>query len=165
MLYEFVVSVQKSTCSPDAGNGAFLFYNGAQVLKKDREWKIKKYPKNVPKTRNPLEALLSDSGVSVTLAGANIHGDEHRYGPERDGSVGAYNEFTLDDFVDSEDNVTFSSKHLGCALIELESRYAPLLPTDRKSDFIFAYKDFAFSNEPSSWRYDIKEEFKGYVSK
>ena len=96
-------------------------------------WK-KKDPRDIPtmsQTRKPLEAIFSTSGATVTLKGSNIHGDRRHYGPDNDDSVGLYREFTLDDFVDAEDNITFSSKHLGCALIELESRYAPLLPAGK----------------------------------
>ena len=75
--------------------------------------------------------------------------------------MGIYREFTLDDFEDVKDNITFSSKHIGCALIELESRYAPLLPEDRKTELVFTIKDFLFSYEPSSWRFDVKEELDG----
>ena len=77
----------------------------------------------------------------------------HHYGPETDDSVGIYREFTLDDFEDVKDNITFSSKHIGCALIELESRYAPLLPEDRKTELVFTIKDFLFS---SKWKYSNK---------
>jgi hypothetical protein len=62
--------------------------------------------------------------ATVTLKGKQIHGDEYLYGP--DNGIGTYNEYTLDDFMEV-DNVTFSSSHAGCALIELD-RYAPLLP-------------------------------------
>ena len=86
-----------------------------------------------------------------------------------------------------KDNITFSSKHISCAMIELESRYAPLLPAgknhfscltclslkscfnntasisiDRKTDLIFSVKDFLFSHEPSSWRFDVAEKINGY---
>jgi len=151
-------------CSPDAGNGAFLTYKGAKVLRASSMWK-KKDPRDIPtmsQTRKPLEAIFSTSGATVTLKGNNIHGDRRHYGPDNDDSVGLYREFTLDDFIDAEDNITFSSKHLGCALIELESRYAPLLPADRKTDLLLSVKDFIFSHEPSSWRFDVTEELNGH---
>jgi hypothetical protein len=142
------------------------------------------------KTRKPLEASFSNScGASVSLTGTNLHGDEHRYGQEHDDSVGFHREFTLDDFVDTHDNITFSSNHEGCALIELESRYAPLILAgenrswppilfldansarrkfissffieDRKTDLVFSVKDFLFSHEPSSWRFDVTEKLHG----
>lgn len=50
--------------------------------------------------------------------------------------------------------------HVGCALIELD-RYAPLIPSDRKTEFIFGMKDFLFSHEPASWRFDVKEKLNG----
>ena len=31
---------------------------------------------------------------------------------------------------------------------------------DRKPDLIFGMKDFIFSHEPSSWRFDVREELK-----
>ncbi len=102
-------------------------HRGAKVLKEGREWKKRGH---IPqrKTRNPLEASFSNTcGVSVSLGGRNLHGDEHHYGPEHDGSIGLYREYTLDDFVDI-DNITFSSNHEDCGLVELESRYAPLIP-------------------------------------
>lgn len=76
----------------------------------------------------------------MTLSGTNLHGDEHHYNSEKDCSVGVYNEFTLDDFEDAEDNITFSSKHIGCGLIELESRYAPVLPVGKKTLINFEEK-------------------------
>jgi len=161
VLYEFVVNVKQSNCSPYAGNGAFLTYNGAKILRSRSRWKKKG---DIPhkQTRKPLDASFSTSGASVTLKGTGLHGDEHHFGPENDDSVGLYNEFTLADFADTNDNITFSSKHVGCALIELESRYAPLIPEDRKTDKVFFVKDFLFSNEPSSWRFDVKEELNGH---
>ena len=103
-----------------------------------------------------MEASFSVSGATVCLKGTHLHGDEDRYCQESPTSVGLYNEFTLDDFVDAADNVTFSSKHVGCALIELESRYAPLLPTGKTAQYLFesiititAHKLFdALSNRP-----------------
>ena len=115
----------------------------------------------------------------VTLTGESIHGDEYFYGPEE--GIGMFNKYTLDDFEDVE-NITFSSKNTGCCMIELD-RYAPLLPqgisslhvhcqsqplsltlynvlVDRKPDLIFGMKDFIFSHEPSSWRFDVREELK-----
>ncbi len=66
--------------------------------------------------------------MSVTLHGSNLHGDEIYYGPKTNDSVGFWNEFSLrEDFQDSDDNITFSSRHPGCGLVELD-RYAPLLP-------------------------------------
>ena len=60
----------------------------------------------------------------------------------------------LNDFNDiSPDNITFSNRQ---GLIELESCYAPLIPTDNKPDFLFNVKDFIFSNEPSSWSFYTK---------
>ena len=190
MLYEFSVVAKESQVAKGAGNGAFLTYRGAKVLKSSSKWKIKKKIPRTPQTRKPLEAVFPVSGATVTLSGANLHGDEQHYGPESDNSVGWYNEFTAADFVDDEDNITFSSNHLGCALIELD-RYAPLLPegkrrflfrptfeacvvlrviahlfsslhADRKTDMIFGLKDFLFSHEPSSWRFDVCETIRGH---
>ena len=71
------------------------------------------------------------------------------------------NEIQRDDFVDAKGlNITFSSKHVGCALIELD-RYAPVLPADRKTEFLFCMKDFVFCHEPQSWRFDVKEKLNG----
>jgi len=110
---------------------------GARVLKASSQWKKKKqYVTHAP-TRKPLEAIFSISGATVTLRGASIHNDEERYGPETDDSVGLYREFTLDDFEEVKDNITFSSKHISCAMIELESRYAPLLPAGKNHSFQF----------------------------
>lgn len=64
----------------------------------------------------------------MTVKGKNIHGDEYFYGPEN--GIGIFKEYTLDDFIDV-DNITFSSKHVGCAMIELD-RYAPLLPRGKR---------------------------------
>lgn len=138
-------------------------YRGTKVLKSGSEGKKKMKDRRIhqAQTRKPLEAVFPISGATVTLRGANLHNDEHHYGPETDDSVGIYREFTLDDFEDVKDNITFSSKHIGCALIELESRYAPLLPADRKTELVFTIKDFLFSYEPSSWRFDVKEELDG----
>ena len=109
----------------------------------------------------PLEATFRISGATVHLTGSSIHDDEHHYGPNTKDRIGLYREFTLDDFEDV-DNVTFSSKHEGCALIELESRYAPVLLSDRKTDLIFSVKDFVFAHEPSSWRFDVEELINGH---
>jgi hypothetical protein len=158
------------------------------LLKASSEWKKRDH---IPqrKTRKPLEASFSNTcGACVTLKGYNLHGDEHNFGPEHDDSIGLYREYRLDDFVDTHDNITFSSNHEGCGLIELESRYAPLIPAgksrscsmahhlitylstgtsfyfvveDRKTDLVFSVKDFIFSNEPSSWRYDVTEKLHG----
>ena len=108
----------------------FCHHRGAKVLRKSSKRK-RKGPREIPvlsQTRKPLEAIFRTSGATVTLKGSKIHADERHYGPDNDDSVGLLREFTLNDFVDAEDNITFSSKHLGCALIELEDRYAPLLP-------------------------------------
>ena len=80
----------------------------------------------MPQTRRPLTAVFPEGRgtATVTLKGQNIHGDEHHYGPEN--GIGMFNEFTLDDFA-NVDNITFSSRNAGCAMIELD-RYAPLLP-------------------------------------
>ncbi|KAL7548119.1 hypothetical protein ACHAWF_011412 [Thalassiosira exigua] len=163
VLYEFEVCVKDSLCSLDAGKGAFLTYQGAKVLKSSSKWKRKRQRDIpfLPQTRKPLEALFPTSGATVHLTGANLHGDEHHYGPEEEDRVGVYREFTLDDFVDASDNVSFSSKHLDCALIELD-RYAPLLPVDRKTELAFMIKDFIFSHEPSSWRFNVTEELNGH---
>jgi len=164
VLYEFFVSVRASGCSPEAGYGAFLTYKGAKVLRHSSLGK-RKNPRDTPsmsQTRKPLDAAFSASGAVVTLRGRVIHTDERHYGPDDPDRIGMFREFALDDFEDAADNVTFSSKHLGCALIELEDRYAPLLPADRKTDQLFSVKDFIFSHEPSSWRFDVNEELYGY---
>ena len=109
----------------------------------------------------PLEATFRISGATVHLIGSSIHDDEHHYGIDSKDRIGLYREFTLDDFEDV-DNVTFSSKHEGCALIELESRYAPVLFSDRKTDLIFSVKDFIFGHESSSWRFDVEELINGH---
>ena len=103
-------------------------HRGAKVLKESSRWK-KKDRFTLFKTRKPLQASLpKKSGYTVTLKGENLHNDEHLYGPDTDDRIGMYREFTIEDFVDTQDNITFSSKHFGCALVELESRYAPLIP-------------------------------------
>ena len=33
---------------------------------------------------------------------------------------------------------------------------------DRKTDFVFSIKDFIYTHEPSSWRFDVTEELNGY---
>ena len=116
--------------------------------------------RRTPLTRNPLEAHFPSSGATVTLTGRNLHGDEHLFKAKREDSVGIWNEFTLDDFVEPDGNITFSSAHVGCALIELD-RYAPVIKADRKSDFIFGVKDFIFAHKPASWRFDVREELNG----
>lgn len=85
----------------------------------------------LPQTRKELTAVFSGGkgSAAVTLKGKNIHGDEWFYGPN-DG-IGIFNEYTLNDFIDVE-NLTYSSKHVGCAMIELD-RYAPLLPEGKSS--------------------------------
>ena len=172
-----------------------LTYRGAKVLKKSSYWKRRNLDDipPLPITRRPLTAVLSGGcGVTIYLRGKGIHGDEENYGPDDGTRLGLWNEFSFtDDFVDAEDNITFSSTHLGCGLIELD-RYAPLLPEgekfrrtvplgvfhyrsfyathimvciahllDRKTDLVFSMKDFVFSFEPSSWRFDVREEFSG----
>ena len=129
------------------------------MLKKSSQFKSKSPAQSyrTPVTRNPREALFAFSGATVTLTGRNLHGDEYLDGAEKEDSVGVWNEFTWDDFVESDSNISFSSKHVGCALIEL-GRYAPLLKADRKPEFLFSMKDFIFDNEPSSWRFDVKEK-------
>ncbi len=132
------------------------------MLKRSSQFKLKNFTKNhrTPVTRKPREALFTFSGATVTLKGTNLHGDEHHYEPEKYDSVGIWNEFTLDDFVQPDSNITFSSNHVGCALIELD-RYAPVIKADRKSEFIFGIKDFLFGHEPSSWRFDVAEKLNG----
>ena len=79
----------------------------------------------LPQTRKPLTAVFVGKGsADVTLKGKHIHCDENFYGPEN--GIGTFNEYTLDDFTETK-NITFSSKHFGCCLVELD-RYAPLLP-------------------------------------
>lgn len=129
------------------------------MLKKSSQAKVKNPAKSyrTPATRNPREALFAFSGATVTLTGTNLHGDEYLDEKEKEDSVGVWNEFSQNDFVESDSNITFSSKHVGCALIELD-RYAPLLKADRKTEFIFCIKDFLFGHEPSSWRFDVSEK-------
>jgi len=164
VLYEFLIRIRDSDCGPHAGKGAFLTFKGAKVLKESSRNKCKKFRKTPPnpQTRKSLKALYPrDRGVSVTLHGDDLHGDEIHFGPKTDDSVGFWNEFSLiEDFQDSNDNITFSSKFPGCGLVELD-RYAPLLPEDRKTDIVFSVKDFIFSFEPSSWRFDVSEELNG----
>jgi hypothetical protein len=135
---------------------------GAKVLKKSSQSKSKNSAKSLrtPVTRNPREALFASSGATVTLKGTDLHGDEYHYETEKEDSVGLWNEFTKDDFIETNSNITFSSTHVGCALIELD-RYAPVLSADRKTEFIFGMKDFLFSHEPASWRFDVKEKLNG----
>ena len=135
------------------------------MLRQQSNWKQAAYLEPAAETRGTLEAYRSDSRYTVTLTGRDIH-DDNRV------------DFVAEDFIDAEDNITFSSKHIECGLVELESRYGPLLPTgekyilnivlsvtiqilltkvmftDRKTDLIFTVKDFLFSHEPSSWRFD-----------
>eukprot|EP00985_Skeletonema_marinoi_P019524 scaffold11236_cov211-Skeletonema_marinoi.AAC.2 len=161
VLYEFLVSISESNIL-DSGKGAFLTFKGAKELKKDSQIKSRNSAKShrTPVTRNPREALFAFSGATVTLKGTNIHGDEHHYEMEKDDSVGIWNEYTLDDFVEPDSNITFSSMHVGCALIELD-RYAPVVKADRKTEFIFGMKDFLFAHEPASWRFDVAEKLNG----
>jgi hypothetical protein len=81
-------------------------------------------------TRKQLTAVFTEGkgAATVTLKGSSIHGDEYFYGPEE--QIGAFHEFVMSDF-ESQDNITFSSKHVGCAMIELD-RYAPLLPEGKQ---------------------------------
>ncbi len=99
------------------------------MLKASSEWK-KRYHIPQRRIRKPLEASFSDKcGACVTLNGYKLFdGDEHKFGPEHDDRIGLDPEYRLDDFADTHDNITFSSNHEGCALVELESRYAPLIP-------------------------------------
>ena len=139
-----------------------LVCRGARVLKKSSKWKCKEFSKSprTPRTRQPREALFAGSGATVTLKGKNLHGDEYFYEIKKADSVGIWDEFSRDDFVDAGRNITFSSTHVGCALIELD-RYAPVIPADRKTEFLFGMKDFVFSHEPQSWRFDVKEKLNG----
>ncbi len=132
------------------------------MLKRSSQFKSKNSTKShrTPVTRKPREALFAFSGATVTLRGTNLHGDEYQYESEKDDSVGIWNEFTLDDFIEPDGNITFSSNHVGCALVELD-RYAPVIKADRKSEFIFGIKDFLFAHEPSSWRFDVTEKLNG----
>ena len=86
------------------------------MLKKGSKCKRAGYLKPEVETRETLEACISNSRYTVTLTGRDIH-DDNRV------------DFVAKDFTDAEDNITFSSKHIGCGLVELESRYGPLLPT------------------------------------
>lgn len=132
------------------------------MLIKSSQSKSKNSTKNLrtPVTRNPREALFGSSGATVTLIGKDLHGDEYHYETEKEDSVGLWNEFTQADFVETDSNITFSSIHVGLGLIELD-RYAPVIPADRKTEFIFGMKDFLFSHEPQSWRFDVKEQLTG----
>ena len=125
ILYLFLITIKDSQCSPNAGHGAFLTFLGAMTLKQSSYAKKRKLRRTHAKTRKPLDAHFPRSGATVRLTGHLLHGDEQNFGS---GDVGLLNEFTLDDFEDARDNITFSSSHLGCSLIEL-SRYAPVLPT------------------------------------
>lgn len=157
ILYRFLITIKDSLCSPNAGHGAFLTFLGAMTLKQSSYAKKRKLRRTHAKTRKPLDAHFPRSGATVRLTGHFLHGDEQNFG---NGNVGLLNEFTLDDFEDARDNITFSSNHLGCSLLEL-SRYAPVLPSDRKTELEFAFKDFIFSSEPSSWRFNVKETLNG----
>lgn len=121
------------------------------MLKKSRKWKCKGALNKlrVPQTRNPREAHFASSGATVSLRGEGLREYSMR------------NEIERDNFVDAKGlNITFSSNHVGCALIELD-RYAPVLPADRKTEFLFCMKDFVFCHEPQSWRFDVKEKLNG----
>ena len=76
-----------------------------------------------------MAASFSDGrGATVSLKGESLHGDERIYGPDNNDRVGLWREFSLaNDFDDAADNISFSSNHVGCGIIELD-RYAPLLP-------------------------------------
>jgi len=159
ILYEFVIDVRESTI-PGAGLGAFLTYVGARTLK---EGKQKKVGDITPAcTRYLTEAVLpgSGNGLTVKISGKDIHGDEHLMG-DVDG-VGLWKQYSAsEDFIQSNDNITFCSYEFGCGLLEL-GRYAPWLPSDRKTNLVFGIKDFLFSNEPSGWRFDVPEDLNGY---
>lgn len=161
VLYDFVVKVRDSNI-PGAGRGAFLTYKGARVVRPGVKRRLRRAPPHPTRTRQPREAFLPDAemGVTVTLKGTNLHGDEHLFGSDR--GVGAYRDLDPDrDFIPSPDNVTFRSRDDGSGLVEL-GRYAPLLREDRKTELVFAVKDFVFSYEPSGWRFDVPEELHGY---
>lgn len=87
------------------------------MLKASSKWKQGAYQTGkVAKTRGSREAVVSNSRYIVTLTGRDIHDDK-------------LVEFTPEDFIDTQDNITFSSKHFECGLVELEDRYGPLLPS------------------------------------
>ena len=89
------------------------------MLKKGSKWKRAGYREPAAETRGTLEACISNSRYTVTLTGRDIH-DDNRV------------DFVAEDFIDAEGNITFSSKHIECGLVELESRYGPLLPTGER---------------------------------
>jgi hypothetical protein len=89
------------------------------MLRKGSKWKRASYLKRAAVTRGTREAHLSDSRYTVTVTGGDIH-DDNRV------------DFVAEDFIDAPNNVTFSSKHIECGIVELESRYGPLLPTGEK---------------------------------
>ena len=78
-LYDFRIDIRKSTI-PNSGNGAFLTFLGARVLKARIRDNLKRLKKNrivvsVP-TTNHLEANIDDvTNAVVTIRGENIHGN------------------------------------------------------------------------------------------
>ncbi len=44
----------------------------------------------------------------------------------------------------------------------IQSNFHPHIDSDRKTDIVFSVKDFIFSFEPSSWRFDVSESLNGY---
>lgn len=158
VLYDFLVDIRDSFI-PGAGRGVFLTFKGVRVLRAERRLDFGNMKPS--RTRALLEAKFLDgrSGLTVRLTGNNLHDDEHLMG-KPDG-VGAFKQYCpKEDFRRADDNITFCSYDVGCGLIEL-GRYAPLLPSDRKTDTVFAMKNFIFSYEPSAWRFDVPEKLQG----
>ena len=160
VLYDFVIDIRHSNIK-GAGRGAFLTFKGARVLKPgvkscNTQWQ------HLSRTRRELQAVLPDlgMGVAVKLSGHDLHGDEHLMGTSR--GVGMFRQYDAEhDFIPAPDNLTFCSFDNGSGLVEL-GRYAPLVKEDRKTDLVFAVKDFLFSFEPSAWRFDVPEGLHGY---
>ena len=73
--------------------------------------------------------------------------------------IGLWKEYSWKYFV-RNDTKTFCSHDRGSGLVEI-GRYGPLLFNDRKTDLEFAIKDFIFSLEPSTWRFDVPENIRG----
>ncbi len=106
-------------CSLECVDKFHFIYRGAKAIKESSKWKQAAYEKNAAETRGTREALLSHSRYIVSVTGRDIHDDDRV-------------DFIAEDFIEIQDNITFSSKHIGCGLIELESRYGPLLPAGER---------------------------------
>ena len=171
---------------PNAGNGAFLTYLGARVLKAStaNTTPAEEDSSSTKKITKPLLALDADAiPMKVTITGDGLSDWLPEVSPpsmtalpplyteplptsgvslkevctvKLDGLLGNH---TLNDYVEDPE-IEFCSSDPGCANIRL-SRYSPFLRGDRKCQTTFDIKNFLFCNEPSEWGFEVREHLRG----